>query len=63
MKKIISILLAMAMTTAIAVPTFAADKTLNENQTSNTATAYFQAGQVVDNKGTEDPSDDVVQRA
>lgn len=61
MKKIISILLAMAMTTAIAVPTFAADMTLNENQTSSTATAYFQAGQVVDNKGTEDPSDDVVQ--
>ncbi len=61
MKKFISIFCAVAMTMAVSIPTFAAEKTLNENQTSNTATAFYQAGQVVDNKGTEDPSDDVVQ--
>lgn len=61
MNKIISVLLAVVMATAIAVPTFAAEKTLDQNQTSNTATAFYQAGKIVDDKGTEDPSDDVVQ--
>lgn len=61
MKKIISIVLAIVMMMAIAIPTFAAEKTLDQNHTSDTAIAYYQAGEVVDDNGTEDPTDDTVQ--
>ncbi|MDE5995080.1 MAG: hypothetical protein K2G60_06170 [Oscillospiraceae bacterium] len=61
MKKIISIILAIVMMMAIAIPTFAAEKTLDQDHTSNTATAYYQAGKVVDDNNTEDPTDDTVQ--
>lgn len=61
MKKTISIMLAVVMAMAVAIPTFAADKTLDQDHTSNTATAYYQAGNVIDKNGTEDPTDDVVQ--
>lgn len=61
MKKLISIILAVVMMMAIAVPSFAAEKTLDQNHTSDTAIAYYQAGEVVDDNGTEDPTDDTVQ--
>lgn len=57
--KVISALLAVCMVFgATSITAFAAE--LNQDNTSGSATVYYQAGQVVDNKGTEDPSDDVV---
>lgn len=57
--KILSALLAVCMVFgATSVTAFAA--TLDQDNTSGSATVYYQAGQVIDNKGTEDPSDDVV---
>lgn len=61
MKKFISMALALTMMMAIAIPTFASDKTLDQNHTTDTAIAYYQAGEVTDDNGTEDPSDDTVQ--
>ncbi len=57
--KIISAVLAVCMVFgATSVTAFAA--TLDQDNTSGSATVYYQAGQVIDNKGTEDPTDDVV---
>lgn len=57
--KAISALLAVCMVFgATSITAFAAE--LNQDNTSGSATVYYQAGQIVDNKGTEDPSDDVV---
>ena len=57
--KVISALLAVCMVFgATSVTAFAA--TLDQDNTSGSATVYYQAGQVVDDKDTEDPTDDVV---
>lgn len=60
MKKFISMMLAIVMMMAISVPAFAAE--LNQNNPTGTATAVYQAGEVVDDNGTPDnPTDDTVQ--
>lgn len=57
--KLISALLAVCMVFGTtSVTAFAAE--LNQDNTSGSATVYYQAGQVTDDKDTEDPTDDVV---
>lgn len=57
--KILSAVLAVCVIMGItSLSAFAA--TLDQSNTSGSATVYYQAGQVIDNKGTEDPSDDTV---
>lgn len=59
MKKLISITLAIVMMMAISVPAFAAE--LSQNNPTGAATAVYQAGEVTDDNGTDDPTDDTVQ--
>lgn len=58
-KKIMAVALAIALFASLSTTAFAADKTLTEDHTSDTALVYYQAGKV-DDKGTDDPTDDVV---
>lgn len=58
MKKLLSILLSVALLCALTIPSFAA--TLDQNAPSGTAKVVYRAGQVTDNKGTEDPTDDTI---
>lgn len=57
-KSIVSVMLCAALIAAMAVPSFAA--TLDQNTPSGNAKIVYKAGQTTDDKGTEDPSDDVV---
>lgn len=56
MKKLLSFLTAVAVLACCAVPTFAID----QNTPSGSTKVVFKAGETVDDKGTPDPSDDVV---
>ena len=47
-----------ALLCALTIPSFAA--TLDQNAPSGTAKVVYRAGQVTDNKGTEDPTDDTI---
>ena len=51
-------MLCAVLIAAMAVPSFAA--TLDQNTPSGNAKIVYKAGQTTDDKGTEDPSDDVV---
>lgn len=57
-KSILSIVLCVSLLTALTIPSFAA--TLDQNSPSGEAKVVYKAGQTTDDKGTEDPSDDVV---
>lgn len=57
--KVLSAILAVCMIMSFGcVTAFAAE--LNQDNTSGSATVYYQAGQVTDDNGTEDPTDDTV---
>lgn len=58
-KKIMAVALAIALFASLSTTAFAADKTLTEDHISDTALVFYQAGKV-DDKGTDDPTDDVV---
>lgn len=58
-KKIMAVALAIALFASLSTTAFAADKTLTEDHISDTALVFYQAGKV-DDKGTGDPTDDVV---
>ncbi len=59
MKKVFAVVLAIMLFATLSTTAFAADKTLTENHITDTALVYYQAGKV-DNKGNDDPTDDVV---
>lgn len=59
-KKIMTVALAIALFASLSTTAFAADKTLTEDHISDTALVFYQAGKVVDDKGNDDPTDDVV---
>lgn len=56
MKKLLSFLIAVAVTACCAVPTFA----LDQDNTEGSAKVVYKAGETIDDKETPDPSDDVV---
>lgn len=58
-KKIMAVALAIALFASLSTTAFAADKTLTEDHISDTALIFYQAGKV-DDKGNDDPTDDVV---
>lgn len=59
LKKAVAAALSLATLCSLSTVAFAADKTLNQDTPTGTATVYYQAGKV-DNKGNDDPTDDVV---
>lgn len=58
MKKLIAILTLMILLCTSAIPTFAAE--LTQDNPTGTATVYYKIGDVTDDKGNNDPTDDEI---
>ena len=60
LKKAVAAALSLATLCSLSTVAFAADKTLNQDTSTGTATVYYQAGKVTDPGTPEDPTDDTV---
>lgn len=60
LKKAVAAALSLATLCSLSTVAFAADKTLNQDTPTGTATVYYQAGKVTDPGTPEDPTDDTV---
>lgn len=60
LKKAVAAALSLATLCSLSTVAFAADKTLNQDTPTGTATVYYQAGKVTDPGTPDDPTDDTV---